>query len=308
VKYLYTHSEFKDLILEIARKRNLPEVIVEKDYWVTFLLRSLVNSEFYKEIVFKGGTCLSKAWNLINRFSEDIDLLLIETENTKSRTQKSKRVKAIREFIKTLPNWNLIKDERSDLYGSFRYSYPLAINQDFPSAISSSILLEPGFRGGTKPEITKKQINSILGEELEGKLNGYDIKPFKINVLSLERIFVEKLFAIKSLFDKEILNSKTRHLYDVYMLINTAEIKALVKNTEKLKEILEDISIISNLYFPEEAGITLFSIKNCPVFNLDYEKIEELRQGYIKDKDLYFIDRPTFDIMIKEIRIFLDSL
>jgi predicted nucleotidyltransferase component of viral defense system len=242
LKYLYTHPEFSELITLVSKNKNLPVISVEKDYWVTFLLRELVNSKFNEEIVFKGGTCLSKAWKLIDRFSEDIDLLLIETEITKSTTQKGKRLKSLREFVKMLPGWELIQDNRSDLYGSFKYSYPLIIKKEFPVSISNSILLEPGYRGGVKPHIEKKQINSILGEELKGKLKDYDTEPFEINVLSLERIFAEKLFAITSLFNKGVLNSKTRHIYDTYKLIATEEIKTLANAPKKLDLILDDIS------------------------------------------------------------------
>lgn len=72
MKYLHNHEDFKYFIIETARQVNLSEFIVEKDYWVIYLLKNLVKSEFANEFVFKGGTCLSKAYNLIERFSEDI--------------------------------------------------------------------------------------------------------------------------------------------------------------------------------------------------------------------------------------------
>ena len=67
----------RELFFESSAKKGMPPVIIEKDFWVCWvLLRLFGHSELSKKILFKGGTSLSKVFHLIERFSEDIDLVL----------------------------------------------------------------------------------------------------------------------------------------------------------------------------------------------------------------------------------------
>ena len=68
---------FIDAINFTAQQLDIPPIYIEKDYWVTFALHTIFNSEIGKETVFKGGTALSKCYKLIERFSEDIDLVVL---------------------------------------------------------------------------------------------------------------------------------------------------------------------------------------------------------------------------------------
>jgi len=71
---------FRDAIRAASEHLGIRDVFVEKDYWVSLILKRLSQSQFKNEVVFKGGTSLSKAHHLINRFSEDVDLAIIKTE------------------------------------------------------------------------------------------------------------------------------------------------------------------------------------------------------------------------------------
>ncbi len=68
---------FQEAIQATAQHIGIPEVYVEKDYWVSLVLLEIFSSDISDLVVFKGGTCLSKCHNLIQRFSEDIDLVII---------------------------------------------------------------------------------------------------------------------------------------------------------------------------------------------------------------------------------------
>jgi predicted nucleotidyltransferase component of viral defense system len=72
--------EFEPAIRAAAAHFNQRDIFIEKDYWVTFILKALSQSEFRDKIVFKGGTSLSKAFNCIDRFSEDIDLAVLNAD------------------------------------------------------------------------------------------------------------------------------------------------------------------------------------------------------------------------------------
>ena len=289
MKYLHEHEDFKYFINETARQVNLSEFIVEKDYWVTYLLKNLVRSEFSNEFVFKGGTCLSKAYNLIERFSEDIDLLMLETEKTQSKTQKEKRLIALREYINGLDDLSYTTGNRSPLYAAFRFSFPTQ-STVITDSVGKEILLEPGYRGGTVPEIQKKTITSYIEKLVDGKLEDYDTKPFEINVLSAERIFVEKVFAIKEIYDKdngETLQKKTRHYYDIYRLLQTNEVQALLNDKTKLESIVTDINEISYKYY-NLAPATWEELINHIALKPDELLFNKLKQGYKNDKDLYY--------------------
>ena len=289
MKYLHEHEDFKYFIIEAAKQVNLSEFIVEKDYWVTYLLKNLVKSEFASEFVFKGGTCLSKAYNLIERFSEDIDLLMLETNKTQSKTQKEKRLIALREYINGLDNLSYTTGNRSTLYAAFKFTFP-TISTNITDSVGKSILLEPGYRGGIVPEIQKKTITSYIEKIIDGKLDDYDTKPFEINVLSTERIFVEKIFAIKEIYDKdsgETLQKKTRHYYDIYKLLQTKEVQALLYDKTKLESIVADINEISYKYYDLEP-VAWDDLINHIALKPDGELFNNLKQGYKNDKSLYY--------------------
>lgn len=291
MKYLHEHEDFKYFIIEAAKQVNLSEFIAEKDYWVTYLLKNLVKSEFANEFVFKGGTCLSKAYNLIERFSEDIDLLMIETDKTQSKTQKEKRLVALREYIDSLECLNCDKanSKRAQLYAAFKFIFP-TVSTNITDSVGKEILLEPGYRGGTVPKIQKKPITSYVEKLVDGKLEGYDTKSFEINVLSAERIFVEKVFALKEIYDKdngETLQKKTRHYYDIYKLLQTNEVQALLNNKTKLESIVADINEISHKYYDLEP-VVWDNLINHIALKPDEALFNKLKLGYKNDKTLYY--------------------
>ena len=73
---------FNDLIHATSENLAIPAQLIEKDYYISLVLRALSHSAYNQQIVFKGGTSLSKAYNLINRFSEDVDFAVISGEMT----------------------------------------------------------------------------------------------------------------------------------------------------------------------------------------------------------------------------------
>jgi predicted nucleotidyltransferase component of viral defense system len=81
---------FKDAIMVTAEQLNIPPIYIEKDYWITYVLFTIFNNEIGKETIFKGDTALSKCYSLINRFSEDIDLLVIRREGETDAKLKNK--------------------------------------------------------------------------------------------------------------------------------------------------------------------------------------------------------------------------
>ncbi len=96
----HTAVDFQDGILKTAEFYNLLPIFIEKDYWVTFVLKNLSQSEWRNRIVFKGGTSLSKAHRCMERFSEDIDLALLHSGMI-SDHQNNKQIKQAEKVITT---------------------------------------------------------------------------------------------------------------------------------------------------------------------------------------------------------------
>ena len=133
----------EEAIRATAQHLSLPIEYVEKDYWVTYALRELASSNIGEHIVFKGGTSLSKAYSLISRFSEDIDIAVLteglSTNQTKNKVKRaSKIVGGIYEEIESPDNskpvgavivTSLIKIEPRRAKVSMLNSYPMTVGR-----------------------------------------------------------------------------------------------------------------------------------------------------------------------------------
>lgn len=118
---------FRDAIRVTAQKMNIPPEFVEKDYWVTYALFSIFNNDIGEDTVFKGGTALSKCYNMIDRFSEDIDLVVLrregETNNRLGNKIKkiSRVVEAVLPEIEGLTNkMGMIRKRHTPIQSNFR--------------------------------------------------------------------------------------------------------------------------------------------------------------------------------------------
>jgi len=88
---LHTNQHlFKDAVIAASQQFNIPEIYVEKDYWVTVALHCIFNASTADQAVFKGGTALSKCHKLVNRFSEDVDIVVLNKEGESGNKLKNK--------------------------------------------------------------------------------------------------------------------------------------------------------------------------------------------------------------------------
>ena len=132
--------------------------------------------------------------------------------------------------------------------------------------------------------------------------------PFELKVLNPERIFLEKIDAIINLYKKNILDSGTRHYYDIYNLIKLDSVKNLNNKKSELSAILQDISAISSKYYGIKEPITTESIKFCEAFSADYSGFSSLKKQYENEKGIYYKDQPDFEEIILAIDNFIKNL
>ena len=213
---------FEELVTATACQLGLPEVYIEKDYWVTKMLLNLAHSNFSSQLVFKGGTALSKAHKLIRRFSEDVDLALIPEEGFSSNQ--------LRSFMRNADGFTIIDNHAKESKGSrFRktvYQYPVTVSGEFGQA-SPELLLE--INTFTKPEpATVMSMQSLIAEYLVsiGRVDltsKYGLESFELLVLNIERTLCEKVMGLVKAFrlDDTLgeLKSKIRHVYDVALIL-----------------------------------------------------------------------------------------
>ncbi len=218
--------------------KGLPAFVIEKDWWVCILLKAIFQSKYKDSIIFKGGTSLSKAYHLINRFSEDIDLIidrhLLGFDSLDSGTKIKKLRKASGSFIIHEFREELI--HQLEQIGISQEQYEIRYNEEVDDTsdpntleiyynsvvpvsnayIQQRVLLEMGARSLTEPMETKSII-SFIDENY--KSQPFSERSFTVQVVVPTRTFIEKVLLLHEEFSKPIdkirTDRLTRHLYDL---------------------------------------------------------------------------------------------
>ena len=202
---LFEHADFGQAILQAAdhfRGDGLRPAVIEKDYYVTEVLR-IVAAAAGDKVIFKGGTSLSKGWNLIQRFSEDIDLFLdpLAFEPALGKRGIDRELKVLRDAVAAHPALEFVPGESQTLGGfgrNDRFSYKQLFGG--PGEVVNRVLLEAGAASGREPT-TNVELRSYLSRFLQEKgitLGAEDESAFPMRLLHFRRTFVEKMFAIHS--------------------------------------------------------------------------------------------------------------
>lgn len=319
MKVLSDHPDFNVLVENTADGLGMLPSLVLKDYWVTRVLRAITHLERSTcHVIFKGGTSLSKGWGLIDRFSEDVDLLIAGTDSNKvpGKGERERIFKKIRTFIESntplkLPNLiKLPKSEAGFLYtrGSYHCNirYPLPGMKVSPSsAFADYVLIEMGFRGSVHPRTTVP-VDSYVAkfilkdDAMRRQLKEYeeDFLPFKMELLDPTRTFVEKLLAIHCAMEQGVEHVRTRHYYDLAMLYEKSEkVRAFLAKVE-FPNLMREAIEISNQYFDTRLDPAKLDFAKNHALNPLPEEIVKLAANYASERDFYFRKQPTFESLM----------
>lgn len=155
---LFEHSDFEQVILgavEHFRDRKLRPAIIEKDYYVTEALRIIANT-YGEKVIFKGGTSLVKGWNLIQRFSEDIDIFLDPSAFDPKLNPRAidRELKKLRDFVGQHPALTYIEAGGKTI-GGFGRNDNFSYKQRFGGVgeVPNRVLVETGTASGREPSI-----------------------------------------------------------------------------------------------------------------------------------------------------------
>ena len=301
----------KELIEIISARSNVSVEVLEKDYYVTLILKELSEKENQGYAYFKGGTALYKALKSIRRFSEDIDLT-VYVNDCLTNSQKQKRLKESVMNYKSLLFKEKVKESRGSIEVLYQYT---------PIFSSKKVDILQRF-GNIKIEATSFTVSEpIVFLEISPYLydlandfekiileSNFNIKPFNVATISIERIFVDKLFAAEFYFIRKMYVDFTKHIYDITVMFNLKSIQDLFLNPEVLEYLIKlkryeennriggilkeleinDFSYLNNLEFYESTKFkkTLKYIQEIYVFNeLDYIYVWNIKETILNIKD-----------------------
>lgn len=236
-------TDFRELIAATAQQMNIRDVYIEKDYWVTYLLKRLSQHPEAGRVIFKGGTSLSKGYGLIKRFSEDVDLAVV-ADGLKN-AQIERLIKKVSIELADAPFAEVDDPELTSKMGMSRrtlHSYPRRVEVNDFGPVRENILLEINCFGKPTPNL-KKTIKSFITEFLvstgqEKSISEFGLAKFEVSVLDYKRTFVEKILSLSysSLEDGEDGDKETRarvrHFYDLTVLYGENEIRDFVHSDE----------------------------------------------------------------------------
>lgn len=230
--YKEYQTEWKEIIETVARELGKSEQMVEKDTIQSMFLFELAKSEL--PFVFKGGTSLSKAYNLVDRFSEDIDLSM------NRRPTQSERVKSKELIIKIAENLGLVLSNSEEIKSRYDYNKYVFKYDSLFSVIPLEIIIETSYYQSVYP-VDKHVVGSFVGRFcLERSIIlpvPFEAAEVMMNVQSIERTFVDKVFAVCDYKIQNMQDRDSRHLYDICKLLREVELN---EELDKLIDMVRD--------------------------------------------------------------------
>ena len=327
-----TESDRETYFREAAQRMGgIAPVIVEKDFWVCWALDQLFKSELGTYLTFKGGTSLSKVYDVIRRFSEDIDLtidrayLKLEQKNDPEEpditpTQRKKRLKRLGKTAQTvikeqvLPllqkqfGETLVDDFTLEVYDkdpdqqTILFFYPRVLKDEsaYDGYVAGRVQLEFGVRGSPVPK-SEHTVTPYVAEELPDM---FEHKPqITVSALDIERNFWEKTTILHAMHyrpeDKTINKATARHYYDVAMM---ADHPAIVEKALKRADLLEDVVKNKWLFFYERSEwygtANIGELKITPPDAM----LEDIQRDYKAMRSMFFGSPPAFEDILASLQ------
>jgi predicted nucleotidyltransferase component of viral defense system len=307
-----------EVLNKIAIMTGIPNDAIEKDWWVTMTLRALFSCECAKYIVFKGGTSLSKAWNLIERFSEDVDIAIDRKFFGFDGELKKKQINNLRRASCAYISGKL-KDEldnRLKNNGISDYLLSVAETQDttkdpqtieilYNSLFTSSyirdkVVIEIGARSLIEPS-EDVELRSILADNYPE--TDFADTYFSVPTVIPQRTFLEKAFLLHEEFQKPFekvrIDRMSRHIYDLEKLMDTKFAEDALNDTELYYTIVEHRRIWTAMKEVDYSTHVPARINFIPPANVidswknDYEKMQS---------NMVYGDSLPFDKLIERIK------
>ena len=319
--YKVDKAEKEAVFNAIAAKYGMKAFAVEKDWWVSRTLEIIFQMEIAKHLVFKGGTSLSKAWKLINRFSEDIDLAIdrdffegYQGNISKTKIRKLRKEAGVyttetffknleEEFIKRGFNnleFKIVESGESDQDPRVLEIYYSNVIPALTTYILPRVQIEVSCRSLREP-FSIKSFGSLVDEEYIDR--EFAVPLFTVPTVDAERTLLEKLFLLHEEFqrpgEKIRVNRLSRHLYDIYHLTKAGIAQKAIGD----KELYE--TIVAHRYKFSRIGDVDYNNHNPTTLNPIpiVEIIDDWKADYAKMKEDMIDEefKPTFEDLISNL-------
>ena len=231
---------FRQAIQFTSDQMQIPAIYVEKDYWVTYALFTIFNDQIGNETIFKGGTALSKCYDVIDRFSEDIDLVVLRKDG-ESNNKLTTKIKTISKVVSNALPEIEIKGltHKMGMNRKTAHSYNKEFQGEY-GQVRDAIVIEATWLGYFEP-YTTKTVSTLVGKMMMN--NGQneiakeqDLLPFNVLVLEPSRTICEKIMSLVrfSYGENPIadLKNKIRHVYDLHQLLSKHELLTFFQSKE----------------------------------------------------------------------------
>ncbi len=306
---------FKLLLETIHEKTGYRTDVLEKDYYVLLILNELANFQADGlPAFFKGGTALYKALKTTNRFSEDIDLS-VDTRGC-SRMQNDKRLeRAAKKYVSLPRDVSLGRTNRSEVIAVYTYDPVTTFDESDALQRFGKLKVEATSFTISEPVDTLEvstMIYDLATEEQKQILETlYDVRPFHIQTITLERIFIDKLFAAEAYVRHSSIDHRAfeaaKHIYDLAVIADHPKINKLVLDEDKLKYLLK-------IRMEEEKGCLDGITGITPsefIFFMQAGENQEVRKAYEIMQSQYVLrdqDRIPFEMATKALMRIQNSL
>ncbi len=299
---------FRDIIDTLNTRTGIAIDIIEKDYYVCILLKELSKRQNELKAYFKGGTAIYKILNTMNRFSEDIDLTVkVLTEESNTRNKKRLKQSALGYNIEGL---ELIKEEcidnKGSITGMYRYNSVYS-DSEIPLQRAGKIQVEA--TSFTVSEPTEKYyIESLiykLANNSEKKIleEQFDVSKIEIEIIKLERMFIDKIFAAEFYYIRDMYMDTAKHIYDISILFYNEKIQNLLNNDEELNKLIK--------YKRQEEKARIGGIdENTQIKNFNYLKLNfsySLIKEFENMQNKYVLN-DKYKVSIDEVKYILKQL
>ncbi|MDR0575199.1 MAG: nucleotidyl transferase AbiEii/AbiGii toxin family protein [Tannerella sp.] len=320
---LHLHGDaFKELVELTSNHFGYEQSHVEKDYWVSKILKELVFSDFSGRIYFKGGTSLSKAYNIINRFSEDLDIFVFSGNPVSSKQAEKTLTRHISHFV-IENNKEMYMEGLSKTGGDFR-KLALSYDTHYESA---------GLKENPEVEIKcctledkltmyypmqKRQIQPVIAKYLQtaGRndiLANFGLDAFEVQTIDPKRTLCDKISRLTRLSYNDdygmLIAKHIRDVYDIYRLLNVSEYRNFIQSDE-FTEAMQRVTGEDGLYKNSQSHQPISKTKifaeteqtlNLPAIYRAYNS--ELRQLMFEASAL-----PALDEVIQNIKLLQQPL
>jgi len=317
-----SYDERRLYFVQTAEQMRLAPQIIEKDFWVCWTLRELFAlPEIGSMLIFKGGTSLSKAYRLIERFSEDVDVSMdraglgfgdanSDPEAAISGKERRRRIDRLKEackrkiadelrptMIKTIEtalgdarSWSLTVDEDDPDRQTLVYAYPSSLPEATGAYIRPAVKIEMGARSDHWPS-GQVRIAPYVAERFPV---AFETTDFIVNVLAAERTFWEKATLLHAEYhrppDKEIPLRLSRHYYDTSRLILSGISEKAIARSGLLQRVVEH----KKVFFPSAWAHYDQAIRGSLRLTPHPVRIRQLEDDYDKMREMFFAERPAF--------------